>query len=174
MRIRPHPTSWDPYPPFEPGPPRPTFLNLFGRGGKGQVVPARAPARGFIELWPVWAWEHHERGPPLSWGDLFDIFCGCPPFWKTARKTSKKTRISYACRTPKIFGKERKNAQNRKGFLEKEKGKKIQKGKEKKIRERNPQNREKRISGSSAPAKDALNQQISIFIVVPCREMAIF
>ena len=57
------------------------------------------------------------------------------PFWKTARKTTKKIRISSACRTPKIFGKEGKNAQNRKEFLEKEKGKENPKGKEKKIRE---------------------------------------
>ena len=56
------------------------------------------------------------------------------PFWKTARKTTKKARISSACRTPKILGKEGKNAQNRKEFLEKEKGKENQKGKEKKIR----------------------------------------
>ena len=28
------------------------------------------------------------------------------PFWKTARKTTKKARISSACRTPKILGKE--------------------------------------------------------------------
>ena len=49
------------------------------------------------------------------------------PFWNTARKTTKKARISYACQTPKILGKERKNAQNRKEFLEKEKGKEIQK-----------------------------------------------
>ena len=57
------------------------------------------------------------------------------PFWKTARKTTKTARISSACRTPKILGKEGKNAQNRKEFLEKEKGKEKQKGKEKKIRD---------------------------------------
>ena len=56
------------------------------------------------------------------------------PFWKTARKTTKKARISSACRTLKILGKEGKNAQNRKEFLEKAKGKENQKGKEKKIR----------------------------------------
>ena len=55
------------------------------------------------------------------------------PFWKTARKTTKQARISSACRTSKILGKEGKNAQNRKEFLEKEKGKDNQKGKEKKI-----------------------------------------
>ena len=49
------------------------------------------------------------------------------PFWKTARKTTKKARISSACRTPTILGKEGKNAQNRKEFLEKEKGKENQK-----------------------------------------------
>ena len=56
-------------------------------------------------------------------------------FWKTARKTTKKARISSACHTAKILGKEGKNAQNRKEFLAKEKGKENQKGKEKKIRE---------------------------------------
>ena len=54
--------------------------------------------------------------------------------WKTARKTTKKARISSACRTPKILGQEGKNAQNCKEFLEKEKGKENQKDKEKKIR----------------------------------------
>ena len=47
---------------------------------------------------------------------------------------TKEARISSACRTPKILGKEGKNAQNRKEFLEKEKGKENQKGQEKKIR----------------------------------------
>ena len=56
------------------------------------------------------------------------------PFWKAARKTAKKARVSSACRTPKILGKQGKNAQKRKEFLEKEKGKENQKGKEKKIR----------------------------------------
>ena len=51
-----------------------------------------------------------------------------------ARKTTKKARIFYPCRTPKILGKERKNAQKCKEFLEKEKSKEIQKSKEKKIR----------------------------------------
>ena len=61
------------------------------------------------------------------------------PFWKTGRKTTKKARISSACRTPKILGKEGKNAQNRKEFLEKEKGKENQKGKEVEIRALLPQ-----------------------------------
>ena len=42
------------------------------------------------------------------------------PFWKTAGKTTKKARISSACRTPKILGKEWQNAQIFKEFLEKE------------------------------------------------------
>ena len=44
-------------------------------------------------------------------------------FWKTARKTTtkKKTRIFYRCQTPKILGKEGKNAQKSKEFLGKEK-----------------------------------------------------
>ena len=56
------------------------------------------------------------------------------PLSKMARKTTKRASISYACRTPKILGREGKDAQNRKDFLEKEKGKEIEKGKEKKIR----------------------------------------
>ena len=71
-------------------------------------------------------WPHENRTNALIFFSL--------PFWKTARKTIKKARISYACQTPKILGKEGENAQNRKEFLEKEKGKKIQNGKEKKIR----------------------------------------
>ena len=49
------------------------------------------------------------------------------PFLRTARKTTKRARISYACRTLKILGKEGRNAQNRKEFLEKQKDKEIQK-----------------------------------------------
>ena len=56
------------------------------------------------------------------------------PFWKTARKTTQKGKDFFCCRTPKILGKEGKSAQNRKEFLEEEKGKEIQKGKERKIR----------------------------------------
>ena len=65
--------------------------------------------------------------------DVIAIFFSLP-FCKTARKTTKKARISSACRTPKILGNGGKNARNRKEFLEKEKGKENQKGKEKKIR----------------------------------------
>ena len=53
-----------------------------------------------------------------------------------ARKTTKKARIFHRCRTPKILGKEGKNAQKSKEFLGKEKSKEIQKIKEKKIRVR--------------------------------------
>ena len=28
------------------------------------------PARGFLELWAVWAWEYHEPGPPNEPGPL--------------------------------------------------------------------------------------------------------
>ena len=40
--------------------------------GKAQGVPARegVPARGFLELWAVWAWEYHEPGPPNEPGPL--------------------------------------------------------------------------------------------------------
>ena len=46
-------------------------------------------------------------------------------------KTNKKAGISYACRNPKILGKEGKSAQNWKEIVEKENGKEIQKSKEK-------------------------------------------
>ena len=55
-------------------------------------------------------------------------------FWKTARKTTKKARIFYPCRTHKILGKEGQNAQKNKEFLEHQKSKEIQNSKEKKIR----------------------------------------
>ena len=56
-------------------------------------------------------------------------------FWKIARKTTKKTRIFYPCRTPKIPGKEGENAQKNKEFLAGEKkNKEFQKNKERKDR----------------------------------------
>ena len=72
---------------------------------------------------------------------LFSFFLSPPliffslPFEKKASKTTKKkTRIFYSSRTPKILGKEGKNAQKDKEILEKTKRKEIQKNKEKKIR----------------------------------------
>ena len=56
-------------------------------------------------------------------------------FWKMARKTTKKTRISYPYRTPKVPGKEGKNAQKNKEFLAGEKNKEFQKSKARKDRE---------------------------------------
>ena len=55
-------------------------------------------------------------------------------FLETARKTTKKNEDFSCLPTPQILGKRGENAQNRKECLEKEKGKEIQKGKEKKIR----------------------------------------
>ena len=83
-----------------------------------EKVPAKFPP----------SFPHHFPPQPLIFFSL--------PFWKTARKTTKKARISSACRTPQSLGKEGQNAQIRKEFLEKEKGKENQKGKEKKIREK--------------------------------------
>ena len=54
-------------------------------------------------------------------------------FREKARKTTKKARIFRLFRTPKILGKEGKNTQKNKEFLEKQKGKEIQNSKEKKI-----------------------------------------
>ena len=44
--------------------------------------------------------------------------------------------LSYACRTPNILGEGGENAQKDKEFLERTKRKEIQKGKEKKIRDK--------------------------------------
>ena len=55
-------------------------------------------------------------------------------FWKKARKTTKKTRIFYAYRTPKISGKEGKNAQKNKEILAGEKNKEFPKNKARKDR----------------------------------------
>ena len=54
-------------------------------------------------------------------------------FLENGKENHKKTKDSFARRTPRILGKERRKAQNRKEFPEKENGKEIQKGKEKKI-----------------------------------------
>ena len=56
-------------------------------------------------------------------------------FWKTARKTTKKTRIFCPYRAPKIPGKEGKNAQKNKEILAGKKNKEFQKNKERKDRE---------------------------------------
>ena len=52
-----------------------------------------------------------------------------------ARKTTKKIRIFYLYRTPKVPGQEGKNAQKNKEFLAREKSKEFQKSKERKDRE---------------------------------------
>ena len=47
----------------------PPTPGLFGNGmAKGQGFPARegVPARGFLGLWAVWAWEHHKPGSLAS------------------------------------------------------------------------------------------------------------
>ena len=49
-------------------------------------------------------------------------------FWKKARKTTKKTRIFKAYRTPKIPGKEGKNARKNKEFLAPQKKKQGKEG----------------------------------------------
>ena len=53
-------------------------------------------------------------------------------FWKIAQKTTKKTRIFYPYRTPKIPGKEGENARKNKEFLaaEKTRNSKKKQGKE--------------------------------------------
>ena len=69
-------------------------------------------------------------------------FCHFSPsfpcfFGKSKDNTTKKNKDSYPCRTPKILGKEGKNAPKSKEFLEKTKMQgNSKKGKEKKIRGR--------------------------------------
>ena len=55
-------------------------------------------------------------------------------FRKKAGKTTKKTRIFYPYRSPKIPGKEGKNARKNKEILARRKNKEIQKNKERKAR----------------------------------------
>ena len=55
-------------------------------------------------------------------------------FWKKARKTTQKSKDFSLCRTPKIPGKEGKNAQKSKEIPCNEKSKEIQKSKERKIK----------------------------------------
>ena len=69
---------------------------------------------------------HLSCHPSLSFLSLF--------FWKKARKTTKKTRIFYPYRTPKIPGKEGKNVQKNKEILAGEKNKEFEKNKERKDR----------------------------------------
>ena len=64
--------------------------------------------------------------PSLSFLSLF--------FRKKAGKTTKKTRIFYPYRTPKIPGKEGKNARKNKEILARRKNKEIPKNKERKDR----------------------------------------
>ena len=87
-----------------------------------------------------------------------EVYVPCPSFpcffWKKARKTAKKTRIFYPYRTPKILGKEGKNAQKKQGIprtlksLEK-KGKTLKKTRNSSQGEKNkefPKNKERKDS----------------------------
>ena len=62
---------------------------------------------------------------------VFNSFLPCPSFpcsfWKQARQTTKKTRIFYPYRTPKIPGKEARNAQKSKDSSQGEKTRNSQK-----------------------------------------------
>ena len=55
------------------------------------------------------------------------------PFWKTARKTAKKTRISSACRTPTIFGKEGKTLKIARNSLKRKKARKTKKARKRRL-----------------------------------------
>ena len=95
------------------------FISRFGN-----IFPAIFPglSRSFPREPPNRLWKQPQAP------DLLSL-----PFWKTARKTTKKARISYACRTPKVLGKEGKTLKITRNSFKKEKGKEIQKGKDKKI-----------------------------------------
>ena len=78
---------------------------------------------------------HTHRGHPknllrLSFlGDTLIFFSLL--FWKTARKTTKKTRIFYPCRTPKTLGKKGKTLKKARNCLNIKKARKFKKqGKE--------------------------------------------
>ena len=89
---------------------------LIGReSGKGQIgkIPGPSPSKSGKSR------KNRESPKTLSFLSLF--------FWKNARKTTKKTRIFYPHRTPKIPGKEGENAQKNKEFLAREKNKEIPK-----------------------------------------------
>ena len=74
----------------------------------------------------------------LQWSFRVAVTLSFLVFWKVARKTTKKARIFYPCRTPEISGKEGKNAQKNKEFLAGGKNKEFQKNKERKDRVRFP------------------------------------
>ena len=79
-----------------------------------------------LTVWEIFipVWENISN--TLSFLSLF--------FFEKARKPTKKTRIFYPYRTPKIPGKEGKNAQKNKEILAGEKNKKFQENKERKDR----------------------------------------
>ena len=67
-------------------------------------------------------------------------------FLKMARKTTKKTRIYYPYRSPKIPGKEGKNAQKSKEFLAGPKNKEFQKGpKNKEFKKKNKERKDREV-----------------------------
>ena len=79
-------------------------------------------------------------------------------FFENGKENHQKGKDFLCSPNPKILGKEGKNAPNRKEFLEKEKGKEIQKGKEKKIRVL-PTSTSLRRVGKSDPEREAGEQQ---------------
>ena len=111
--------------------------------------PGRISPRFSLKIWglsprlwaPVWIFPKPLVWKPPDWSSPNVQGCIKPPnrfgasspvlpflvfFWKIARKTAKKTRIFYPCRTPKIPGKEGKNAQKTE-FLAGKKNKEFQK-----------------------------------------------
>ena len=82
------------------------FVELSGAG---------APAAGGAAA-PGFSAESMGHHKDLSQARLTLIFFSLPS-WRTARKTTKKTRIFYACRrTPKILGKEGKKRSKSQGI----------------------------------------------------------
>ena len=84
----------------------------------------------------------HTSGPPIPHGLNQNFFTailwelGVQSFWKKARKTTQKTKISVLAETLKYLGR-RENAP-KKGILEKRKSVEIKSNKEKKIRANTP------------------------------------
>ena len=73
-----------------------------------------------------------------------------PCFWKRQGKPTKRTRIFYPYRTPRIPGREGKNAQKNKEILARRKNKEFPKNKERKDREKGSEKVLERVLGKGS------------------------
>ena len=91
-------------PDMSPGPFEPRAPECWQKGGHAKVRDGPATTTKVTKRFPCNSHVQVSKKFPSSFPCLFGKWQGKP---------TQKTRISYACRTPKIFGKEGKNAQNR-------------------------------------------------------------